>query len=149
MIALAVNDFVWNGLVADTTLSAKYDPYRTKYGTGFKPFFPVYDNFGGDITWGKECYVLYDSMVTRPIRNVFGEHHEQIMYTVVGPIPDLFEFRDKIVNLFDYWDSTSFVADGYRVNDIDVFQSDRTRGRDKVRQTYSLTLILDVHYIPC
>lgn len=149
MIASHVNDFVWTGLTADEAFSAKYDAYRTQYGDAFKPFFPVYDNFGGDITWGSEPYVLYDSMIIRPLRNVYGEKTEQVMYTIVGQIPELFEFRDAIAALFNNWDSTMFQVEGYRINDIDVVQTDRTRGRDKVRQTYSTTLMLTVHYIPC
>jgi hypothetical protein len=149
MIALTVNNYVWSKLSADPVLNAKYAKYRTQLGANFKPFFPVYDNLAGDITWGSECYVLYDTMTTRPTREIYAERHEQVMYTLVGPIPDLFEFKDAIVNLFDNWENTSFNADGYRINDINVWQPDRTRGRDKVRQTYSTTLLLDVHYIPC
>lgn len=149
MIASSVNNFVWGELQKDATLNAKYNKYRTQYGNSFKPFFPVYDDHAGDISWDSECYVLYDSMTTRPTRNIYAERHEQVLYTVVGPIPELFEFKDAIVNVFDYWDNTTFSADGYRINDINVWQPDRTRGRDKLRQTYSTSLILDVHYIPC
>ena len=149
MIASLVNDYVWTELTKDAALSEKYNAYRTQYGNSFKPFFPVFDDHAGDISWGSECYVLWDSMVSRPTRNVYSERHEQVLYTIVGPIPDVFEFKDRIVNLFDYWDSTAFSTSGYKVNDIDVWQPDRTRGRDKLRQTYSISLILDVHYIPC
>jgi hypothetical protein len=149
VIALSVNDFVWERLSKNSSFNGLYDKYRVQYGEDFKPFFPVYDNFAGDITWGTEPYFLYDTMILRPVRNIPGERHEQIIYTLVGKIPQIFEVKDSIVNMFDYWDDTTYTGDGYRVNDITVWQSDRTRGRDKVRQTYSTTLMLDVHYIPC
>lgn len=149
MIALLANNYIWNQLKLDTTLNAKYDKYRVKYGPDFIPFFPVYDDHAGDISWGSECYVLYDPISTRPSRNVFAEQREQIMYTVVGPIPDLFEFKDKMIGLFSYWLDNPFAMDGYRVNDVNIWQSDGTRGRDKLRQTYSTTLTAEVHYISC
>jgi hypothetical protein len=149
MIVSAVNDFVWSELQKDTALNAQYDKYRTKYGPNFKPFFPVADNHAGDASWGSECYVLWDSMITRPNRSVFLERHAQILYTIVGPLPALFEFTDAIANSFDFWQSTTFKGAGYRVNDIDAWQPDRIRGRDSLRQTYSSSLILEVHYLTC
>ena len=61
----------------------------------------------------------------------------------------VFDLKDRIVNIFDYWDNTSFSDGTNRVTDVNVWQPDRTRGRDKLRQTYSISLILDVLYIPC
>ena len=151
MIALSVNKYIWNELKKDAQLNASYDKYRATFGANFIPFFPVYDNHAGDISWGNECYILYDQMKSRPTRQVFKEQHTQVIYTIVGPLPDLFDFTDMIVGLFDDWENTSFVDEQnqYRINDIKVWQPDRTRGRDKVRQTYSTTLIFDVHYISC
>lgn len=149
MIASLTNNYIWSQLRLDPILDAKYQKYRDKYGPNFVPFFPVYDDNAGDISWGSECYVLYDPMVTRPNRNVFAERREQIMYTVVGPIPELFDFKDRIINLFDLWDTTPFETNGYKIHDVNVWQSEGTRGRDKVRQTYSTTLIAEIYYIPC
>lgn len=151
MIVSALNNYIWAELIKDPVFNAKYNKYRTKYGANFKPFFPVHDNFAGDMAWDTECYVLYDSMSMRPLRQIYGENHEQVMYTLVGPIPDLFEFKKSIVDLFDYWATTKFndVDGDYRINDVDVFQSDRTRGRDTLRQTYSMTLMFDVNYHKC
>lgn len=149
MIALPINNYVWQNLRLDTALDAKYDQYRTKYGNGFIPFFPVFDNHAGDISWGSECYVLYDNLKLRPNRDVFKEQREQILYTVVGPIPELFEFKDAILNQFDNWEGTTLLVDGYRVTDVNAWQSTGTSGRDKLRQTYSTTIVLEVNYIPC
>lgn len=149
MIALSVNQYVWGELKKDATLNAKYAKYRTKYGNNFIPFFPVADNNAGDISWGSEPYVLYDSMTMPPTRNIYMSQREQIVYTIVGTIPELFTFKNKVTALFNHWENTSMTLDGYRIIDIDAWSSDRTRVRDKVRQTYSLTLMLEVHYIPC
>lgn len=149
MIALTVNNYVWGELKKDATFNARYDGYRTQLGAGFIPFFPVEDNAAGDISWGNEPYFLYDSMITRPTRNVPFEKREIVMYTLVGTLEDVFDVRGRIESMFDAWDSTMFTADGYKVNDIDISQPDRTRSRDKVRQTYSTTLMLDVFYTPC
>lgn len=149
MITSAVNDFVWSKLQENTTLNARYDKYRTVYGSTFKPFFPVADNNAGDISWGSECYVLWDSMTTRPSRNVYGERQEQVLYTVVGPLPELIDFVDDILFLFSFWESTQFQSSGYRITNITAWQPDRMRGRDSLRQTYSASIILDVQYLLC
>ena len=149
MIALSVNKYVWGELKKDAALNAKYAKYRTKYGANFIPFFPVSDNLAGDISWGTEPYVIYDSLSLPPTRNVYKGKREQVIYTVVGTVPELFDFKNRIVNLFDHWENTELVVDGYRIYDMDAWNTDRTRVRDKVRQTYSLTLMLEIHYIPC
>jgi hypothetical protein len=149
MIHNAVNNYVWSKLRQDPTLDATYDKYRATYGAEFMPFFPVFDNFAGDISWGTDMYVLYDSVTSAPNRPVYGELREQIMYTVIGPMPDLLEFKQRIIDLFDAWESTTFVSDGYRVNDINVWQPSGVQGRDKVRQTYAVPLMVEVNYIKC
>jgi hypothetical protein len=149
MIALTVNNYVWNNLRLDTVFDAKYDKYRATYGANFIPFFPVADNLAGDASWGSECYVLYDPMTVPPRRSVYAERRETILYTLVGPLPELFEFKEAIIDQFDSWSSTSFANDGYRVNDINAWQTDQTRVRDKLRQLYSLTLMVEVNYIKC
>jgi hypothetical protein len=149
MIALVVNSYVWQNLKQDSTLYQRYATYTTQFGPTFSPFFPVEDNLAGDISWGTEPYFLYDSTVQKPTRNVYGERHEQIMYTLVGKIEDIFTLRDTVVRMFDEWSETKVNASGYRINDIDVWQPDRIRGRDKLRQLYSTTLLLDVHYHIC
>lgn len=149
MIALSINKYIWSQLQLDTAFNAQYNKYRTLYGSNFIPFFPVYDNHAGDISWGSECYVLYDPLSTRPTRDVFLERREQIMYTLVGPIPELFKFKDSIVNLFDHWLENPITTDDHRITNVNVWQSDGVRGRDKLRQTYSTTLIAEAFYIPC
>lgn len=149
MIALAINNYIWGNLSKDTQFNSQYDKYRLTLGPNFIPFFPVADNLAGDISWGSEPYILYDSIHVRPSRSVYGERQEQVMYTLVGQIPELFDFKEKIVSMFDHWEATQFSLSGYRINDIDIWQPDKTRGRDKLRQTYSLPLLLDVFYIPC
>jgi hypothetical protein len=149
MIVLVVNNYIWQELKKDVAISQRYAQYTSQFGFSFSPFFPVDDNSAGDISWGSEPYFLYDSMVQKPTRDVYGERHEQIMYTLVGTIEDIFTIRDKVARMFDEWSSTSFTASGYKVNDIDVWQPDRIRGRDKLRQLYSTTLLLDVHYHLC
>jgi hypothetical protein len=149
MVVSSLNDYVWAELCKDAAFSAKYNKYRTKYGQNFKPFFPVHDNFTGDVSWDTECYVLYDEMDGRPLRQVYRENHDQVIYTLVGPIPDLLDFKKRITRLFSHWDTTKFTTDEFRINDVDVWQADRTRGRDTLRQTYSLTLMLDVNYHIC
>ena len=97
MIALTVNDYVWTELKKDSAFSLRYDSYRTALNNAdFIPFFPVEDNLAGDISWGAEPYILYDSMIARPTRNVPFEKHEMVMYTIVGTLQDVFSLRDKI-----------------------------------------------------
>jgi hypothetical protein len=149
VIAPTINQYIWQILQTDSTLDAKYDKYRKTYGDDFIPFFPVFDNFAGNISWGSEPYILYDSLVNRADRPVYGERKEQVLYTIVGKLQDIFKIRDIIANQFDAWSVEGFNLDGFRVNSIESYQTDRTRGRDSVRQTYSLVLTLIVHYIEC
>lgn len=149
MISTVVNDYVWSKLTQDVAFSAEYDKYRATLGAGFKPFFPVLDNLAGDITWGNEFYVLYDTIIVPPNRPVYGERREQIMYTLIGPMPGLMDFKESIVNLFDSWEATMFTVSGYRVNDINVWQPSGMQIRDKVRQTYAVPLMVEVNYIKC
>lgn len=149
MIAPTINKYVWDILKSDPTLSAKYDKYRATYGANFIPFFPVYDNNAGDSSWGSECYVLYDSLRPRSNRPIVTEKREQILYTIVGTIPEIFEFRDTILNVLDFWADLKFTKDGFRVNAVESWQNDRTRGRDSIRQTYSLVLTVEVNYFEC
>ena len=146
MIELSVNKYIWDKLSSDSTFNARYDKYRTQFGANFMPFFPVVDNNAGDISWGTEPYFLYDSMSVPP-REVFGEKHIQMTYTLVATLPELFTIKQNVVDLFDHWLETTFSDDvSYRINDMNIWQPDRARGRDKVRQTYSTTLLLDVYY---
>lgn len=149
MITLAVNNFIWNEMKQVPQIYDRYVGFREKYGDNFIPFFPIDDTQVGDISWGSAPYIIWDSMPELPTRPVYGEKREQIMYTLIGKIPEIFSIRDFIVNLFNYWESNSFSSDGYRVNDLNVYQSDRTRGRDNIRQTYSLTLIVEAYYHKC
>lgn len=149
MISTTVNGYVWSKLRQDPAFDALYDKYRTTYGPDFIPFFPVFDNLAGDVSWGNECYVLYDPIVTTPNRPIYAERREQIMYTLIGPVPQLLDFKQSIIDLFDAWEATAFSADGYRVNDINVWQPSGMQGRDKVRQTYAIGLMVEVNYIKC
>lgn len=149
MIALPLNNYVWSNLTTDATFSARYNKYRAQFGQNFLPFFPAVDNNAGDVSWGAEPYILYDSISVRPTRQVYGEKQEQVMYTLVAQMPELMEFKEKIIKMFDFWTETTFSTSGYRVNDINVWQPDRIRGRDKLRQTYSITLLFDIYYFEC
>jgi hypothetical protein len=147
MIALTINNYVWNNLRLDTALDALYDKYRTLYGSNFKPFFPVADNLAGESSWGSECYVLYDPIVMPSSGDL--QQQEQVMYTLVGPIPELFDFKSAIVDQFDHLTATRIVNDGYRITDISVWQSGGTVVRDKLRDLYSLIIVLQINYIKC
>lgn len=147
MIAPTVNNFVWNNLRLDTVFDEKYNVYRGVYGANFIPFFPVADNLAGDASWGSECYVLYDPITPSPNRN--SQRREQILYTLVGPLPELFEFKEAVMDQFDYMVATRFTGDGYRITDVQSWQSGGTVVRDKVRQLYSLTIVVEVNYIKC
>lgn len=149
MIASLVNNHIWSELRKDTSFSSLYDGYRSKYGNNFIPFFPVEDNLAGDISWGSEPYILYDSMLLKSPREIYGEKYAQILYTVVGKIPEILFVRDNILGLFGDLKDTSLKGDGYKINTIEVWQPDRTRSRDKLRQNYAITIMLDVYYIEC
>jgi hypothetical protein len=149
MISTTVNKYIWSMLRQDPALDATYDKYRATLGPDFIPFFPAFDNLAGDTSWGNEHYVLYDPITTTPNRPVYGERREQIMYTVIGPMPSLMDFKQAIIDLFDAWEPTTFSADGYRITNVSVWQPSGMQGRDKIRQTYAVPLIVEVNYIKC
>jgi hypothetical protein len=148
LIALSVNKYIWNELKKDPALNVKYDKYRAKYGADFLPFFPVSDNMAGDISWGSEVHILWDMLVMTP-RRIHGSRRVQMVYTVVGTVQDLMDVKTRITDMFDYWHGEALNFPGYRVVNIDAWSTDRTRIRDKVRQLYSSTLIVEVEYISC
>jgi len=151
MIALSTNDIIWNELIKDPVFSAKYDNYRLQYGPAFKPFFPVSDNQAGDITWGDETYFLYDSISLPPNRNVFGERYEQVLYTIVGCIPELQLIHEHIIQMFSFWDSGvhSDPKNQYRITNIDAWHPLRTLQRDSLRQDYAIEMLINVNYLLC
>jgi hypothetical protein len=149
MIALELNKHVWSKLQEDAFFNAKYDKYRLLYGQNFIPFFPVADNYAGDISWDSEPYFLYDSISLQPNRQVFGERREQVLYTLVGKVPEILQVRDRIVRLFSFWLDSDFVSSVYRINNADVWQLSQARGRDNLRQTYSIDLTFEIHYLLC
>lgn len=151
MIALSINEILWEELSKDPAFVARYDKYKTQLGDDFKPFFPVQDNHSGDISWDTEPYFLYDTVSLPPNRDVFGERYEQVLYTLVGQIQDIFELRDKVIKMFSYWDDAANPDPYglYRITNLDVWQPLRTRGRDSIRQNYSVELLVNVNYLLC
>jgi hypothetical protein len=149
MIALELNKYIWGELQKDTVFNAKYDKYRLKYGPDFIPFFPVADNYAGDIAWESEPYFLYNSISLQPNRQVFAERREQVLYTLVGKIPEILVVRDKVIHLFSFWLDSDFTSDEYRITNADVWQLSQASGRDSLRQTYSIDMTFEVHYLLC
>jgi hypothetical protein len=160
MIALELNKYIWGKLKEDPALNEpdesmefnnKYNKYRLKYGEDFIPFFPVADNFAGDIAWDSEPYFLYDSISLQPNRQVFGERREQVIYTLVGKIPEILEIRETMVHMFSFWDGEAidFDIEKYRITNVDVWQLTQASGRDSLRQTYSVNITFEVNYILC
>lgn len=145
MIAVELNKYVWDKLCADATLSAKYDAYRTQFGEDFSPFFPVDDNNSTDIS---EVYVLYQDLPTRQNRSIVKERRTTILYTVIGELSQLLDFRDMLVDIFDIWENGFFV-DSYKINRVEITQTSRVVPRDSLREVYSLVMELDVNYIKC
>lgn len=151
MIALSINQLIWEELTKDAVFDALYDKHRTQFGQNFIPFFPVSDNYVGDIAWGIEPYFIYDSISLPPNRDVFGERREQILYTMVGKIPELFVIEKKVIHMFSFWESDQYnvSSDEYRITSITAWQPLRTNSRDSLRQTHAIEIMVDVNYIPC
>jgi hypothetical protein len=151
MIALSINEIIWDELSKDAAFNAKYDKYRVQYGQAFKPFFPVQDNYAGDVAWGNEPYFLYDTVLLPPNRSVFGERYEQMLYTVVGSMSDIQHIYDTVAQMFSFWESNTHTDpfNDYRITNIDAWSPLRTQSRDSLRQNHSFELLVNVNYILC
>jgi hypothetical protein len=147
MIVKDINAFVWANLQLDTDFSSLYDRYRAKYGDSFIPFFPVTDSLAGDASWGSECYVIYDPIYAPSTRQ--SQYREQIVYQLVGPLPQLFDFRDRILDQFKMFEQVSFSTGDHRITGVEAWQSGGTRVKDQLRQLYYIPLIVEVHFIKC
>jgi hypothetical protein len=151
MIALSTNEIIWQELIKDPVFNAKYDKYRAQYGPDFRPFFPVSDNYAGDISWDDEIYFIFDAVSFPPNRNVFGERYSQVLYTIVGKVNELLNIQEDIIHIFSFWESGQHPdpTGNYRITNMDSWIPLRTQSRDSLRQTHAIEMLVNVNYFLC
>jgi hypothetical protein len=89
-----INNYIWDCMqVLDPVLTAGY--------AGIVPFFPLYDNQAGNAKWGTKPYAVYDIMSPARKAGLYAVKRSQMLYSIRGTVPDLFTFRDLIIDIID------------------------------------------------
>lgn len=124
---VAINSYVWEQFRLDSLKSASASYLEgfdyNAYG-GITPFFPVDDATAGTKSWGNKTYVRFDSMtrnragVTRGLYPVKGG---QMIYSIKGPVDEVFKWRDFISNILDREDIVAMEINEWAGQNLDKY----------------------------
>lgn len=89
-----INNYIWDNMQL-------MDPdFTAGYGS-IVPFFPLYDNQSGNQKWADKTYVVYDIMSPARRPGLYAVKRAQLLYSIRGTVPDIFTFRELIVDIID------------------------------------------------
>lgn len=99
---VAINKYVWEQFrLAKPAIYANY--------TGVIPFFPVDDIQAGDSAWDDKTHIVFDSMMRPRSSNkgLYPVKMGQLLYSIKGPVDDIFEWREFIYDVLDREDQAA------------------------------------------
>lgn len=91
-----INNYIWHEIISlDAAFASRYSNV---------PFYPIYDNKGGNAKWDGKPYVVYDTMTIKRRQPLYVTKRENLLYSIRGTVPEILYFKDLINYIIDRQD---------------------------------------------